>query len=110
MESYNNDKAIMWCLYLYIPSLIHTWRNDMLKEGYESLRAVLRMAKNDYMLQSHNYKALHSLDMWIYECFVHHLTRYDRLRLKLCMVWQRIQRKYNLYGNFGCWITWRLLK
>lgn len=110
MESQNRDKAIMWCLYLYIPSLIHTWRNEMLKEGYGALRLVLRMAKEDYMLQYNNYKALHSLDMWIYECFGHHLTRFDRLRLKVCMVWQRVQKKYNLYGDFGCWLMWRFLK
>ena len=110
MESQCRDKEIMWCLYMYIPSLIPTWRNEMLKEGYESLRSVLRMAKNDYILQNHNYKALHSLDMWIYECFGHHITRYDRLRLKACMAWQRIQKKYNMYGDFGCWVMWRLLK
>lgn len=110
MEAQNRDQSIMWCLYLYVSSLIPTWRSEMFKEGYGSIRTVLRMAKADYMLQLQNYKAMHSLNMWIYECFGHSITIYDKIRLKICMMWQRIQRHYNLYDEFWCRITWRLLK
>lgn len=110
MEAQDRDQSIMWCLYLYISSLIPIWRSEMFKEGYGSIRTVLRMAKADYMLQLQNYKAMHSLNIWIYECFGHHITAYDKIRLKICMMWQRIQRHYNLYDEFWCRITWRLLK
>lgn len=110
MEAQNRDQSIMWCLYLYVSSLIPTWRSEMFKEGYGSIRTVLRMAKVDYMLQLQNYKAMHSLNIWIYECFGHHITAYDKIRLKICMAWQRVQRHYNLYDEFWCRITWRLLK
>ena len=110
MENQNRDQDVMWCLHLYIPSLILAYRNEMIKVGYEQIRNVLRMAKADYMLKLHNYKALHSLNMWIYECFGHHITPYDKIRLKICMRWQYLQKKYDWYGNVGCWIMWKLLK
>lgn len=110
MESQKSDQYIMWCLYLYIPSLIPVYRNEMLKVGYEQIRNVLRMVKTDYMLQSHNYKALHSLHMWVYECFGRHITLYDKIRLKICMKWQYLQNQFGWYGDFGCWLMWKLLK
>ena len=110
MEAQNRDQSIMWCLYLYVPSLIPTWSSEMFREGYASIRVVLRMAKANYMLQPQNYKAMHSLNIWIYECFGHHITIYDKIRLKACMTWQRVQKKYNMYGDFGCCVMWKLLK
>ncbi|MBR2451285.1 MAG: glycosyltransferase family 2 protein [Paludibacteraceae bacterium] len=110
MEGQNRDQSIMWCLYLHVPSLIPTWSSDMFREGYASIREVFRMAKANYMLQSQNYKAMHSLNIWIYECFGHSITVYDKIRLKICMIWQRIQKRYGWYGNLGCWIMWKLLK
>lgn len=110
MTQTNNDSDIMWCLGLYIPTLIPHWRKTFLRSRYDSIRNVLRMAKSDYMLQPKNYQALHSLDMWIYECFGHHLTKFDKLRLKVCLWWQRKQKQLNWYGDLGCSIMWKFLK
>jgi hypothetical protein len=110
MESLNQDSRIMWGLALYIPCLIPHWRKLFMEYHYDTIRSIIRMAKDDYMLAKHNYEALKCLGIWIYECFGQSITVYDKIRLKICMIWQRIQKRHGWYGNLGCWIMWKLLK
>ena len=110
MTQTNQDCKIMWCLPLCISALIPRWRKTFIRTGYGAIRTVLDMAKADYMLQEKNYISVKCFHMWIYECFGHHLNVYDKIRIKISRYWQYIQRRYNWYGSFGCWLTWRLLK
>lgn len=110
MESLNQDSRIMWGLALYIPSLIPYWRKLFMEYQYDSIRSIIRMAKDDYMLAKHNYEALKCLDMWIYECFGRHITRIDKVRLRLFLIVQRMQKQNNLYGNKICDMVWKMLK
>lgn len=110
MESLNQDSRIMWCLALYIPCLIPYWRKTFMEYHYESIRGIVRLAKDDYMLAKHNYEALKCLRMWIYECFGRHITKIDKLRIRLFLFVQRIQKKYNMYENKACNLVWKILK
>lgn len=110
METQNRDRDVMWNLSVYIPTLIPKWRKDFTIAYYESIRGIVRLARSGYKLSKRNYLALHSLQMWIYECFGRGLTGWDKFRLRLFLVWQRLQHKYKIYGSLGVWLTWRLLK
>lgn len=110
MEKFNEDKQIMWCLSIYIPCLIPKWRNVFIKSHYNSIRSVIRLAKNNYSLQPHNYMALCKFNMWIYDCFGHQITLYDKIRIRVAMYFQRVQKKMNWYGSLCCNIMWNLLK
>lgn len=110
MESLNHDSRIMWCLALYIPCLIPKWRNFFMEYHYESIRNVVRMAREDYMLARHNYEALKGLNMWIYDCFGRHISKMDKIRIRFFLFVQRVQKKKNLYGNIFCNFIWKILK
>ena len=96
MESQDRDKEIVWCLGLYVSTLIPRWRNNFIQSSYDSIRNVVHLALQGYKLSVDNYLALHSLHMWIYECFGHKLTIFEKTRLRLFLFWQKLQRKYNL--------------
>lgn len=110
MEKQNQDKYVMWNLALYIPILIPKWCRNFTIAYYDSIRNVVRLARSGYKLSKSNYLALHSLHMWIYECFGKELKRWDKMRLRTFLLWQRLQHKYHLYSSLGVWLTWRLLK
>ena len=110
MEKQNRDQDVMWNLALYIPILISKWRKDFAISYYESIRSIVRLARGGYKLTKHNYLALHSLSIWIYECFGRELTRWDKFRIHLFLFWQWVQKKIKLYDPIGVWLTWRLLK
>lgn len=110
MTQTNQDRKIMWCLPLCISALVPKWRNTFIRLGYGPIRDVLNMAKSDYILQKKNYISVQCFHMWIYECLGRHKTIYDKIRIKMCRYWQYIQKRYNWYGNVGCWIMWSLLK
>lgn len=110
MQTSNHDSDIMWCLGLYIPCLIPTWRTQYYKKSYMSIKNVINMALSGYKLQPQHFKALSERKMFIYKCFGKELTVLDKLHLKLMKKWINLQHRKSWYGNFGAEISWLLFK
>ena len=91
--SRTHDTDVIWCLGLYIPTLIPTWRHDYFIADYSRIRQVIRMAKQGYKLQDNNKRSLDGLGVYIYDAFNRKLSFFDRVRLITAETFMRVIHK-----------------
>ena len=90
----DQDRLVMWCLGLYIPTLIPEWTRDFyMGSYYHSIRDVIRLAQSGYRLHDKNYNGLRDMHIWIYDCFARDLSPFDHLRLRLADTWLKLLKK-----------------
>lgn len=89
------DTDVLWCLGLYIPALIPTWRHDYYLAEYSSIRRVVRMARYGYRLQDKNKNSLKGLGLYIYDAFNRPLSILDKGRLALAELFMRVMHKHH---------------
>lgn len=88
-----NDTDVLWCLGLYIPALIPTWRHDYYISEYSSIRRVVKMARSGYRLEDKNKKSLEGLGVYVYDAFNRRLTICDKARLAMAELFLRTMHK-----------------
>ena len=91
--SRTHDTDVLWCLGLYIPALIPTWRHDYYLAEYSSIRRVVKMARTGYRLQEKNKNSLNGLGLYIYDAFNRPLSFFDKGRLALTEFYMRVMHK-----------------
>lgn len=107
--SKTHDTDVIWCLGLYIPTLIPRWRNAYFLADYSKIRQVIRMAKSGYKLQDKNANSLKGLGIYIYDAFNRSLKSYDKARLNLAEIYIRVMHKFGWKSGFATNIMYSLL-
>lgn len=107
--SRTKDTDVLWCLGLYIPALIPSWRHDYFLAEYSSIRKVVKMARNGYTLQEKNKNSLNGLGVYVYDAFNRPLTIVDKLRLDTAEFYMRVMHKMGWTKRFYTNLMYLLL-
>ena len=106
-----SDQMVLWCMGLYIPTLIPRWRHEFYLNDYRAIRDVVSLARKGYQLQEKNKKSLDGLDVCIYDAFNRPLSLLDKSRLFLTTTYMRVMHKMGWKSSFATNIMhWLLCK
>ena len=107
--SQTRDTDILWCLGLYIPALIPSWRHYYFLAEYYSIRQVVKMARDGYVLQGKNKNSLNGLGVYVYDAFNRPLTVLDKCRLGIANFYMRLMHKFGWNSKFSTDLMYLLL-
>lgn len=106
-----SDHMVLWCMGLYIPTLIPRWRHTYYIADYRGIRDVVSLARNEYRLQENNKRSLEGLGVYIYDAFNRPLSLVDKCRLFLTTTYMRVMHKMRWNSSLATNIMhWLLCK
>ena len=104
------DHIVLWCLGLYIPSLIPLWKHDYYLGDLQGIRSVVSLARSGYYLSESSLNSLEELKLYIYRVFGHKRKWHDKVRLFVTTLWIRLMQHARLKSRLATDILHFLLK
>lgn len=109
ITSQNADQLVVWCLGIYVPTLIPRWRQAYYLADYNGIRDVISLARRGHQLSEKNKKGLEGLKPYIYGTFNRPLSHLDRFRLFSTTTYMRLMKKFHLTSKSSIWILHKLI-